>query len=212
MVKIDYKKKLKEYYAGVSTKEFTIVTVPPMNFLMIDGQGYPGTSQEYQDAMETLYPVSYTLKFMMKKKGKDYVVMPLEGLWYADDMTVFTSEFMEKKDEWKWTSMVMQPDFITGEMVEQAIEEVKRKKNPVSLPKLRFEQYEEGLATHILYFGSYSDEGPTIDRLHKFIDPIPMKDQQLTVYINSLKNKDLNEEVNTMKSIFLILEEQNLKN
>ena len=170
MVKIDFKKKLKEYYAGVSAKEFVIVTVPPMNFLMIDGQGYPGTSQEYQDAMETLYPVSYTLKFMIKKKGKDYVVMPLEGLWWADDMTVFTSEFMEKKDEWIWTSMVMQPDFITEEMVELAIDEVKRKKNPTSLPKLRFEQYDEGLAAQILYFGSYSDEGPTVEHLHEFIE------------------------------------------
>lgn len=170
MTKIDFKKKLKEYYAGVSAKEVTIVEVPPMNFLMIDGKGYPGTSQEYQDAMETLYPVSYTLKFMIKKKGKDYVVMPLEGLWWADDMTVFTSEFMEKKDEWIWTSMVMQPDFITEEMVELAIDEVKRKKNPTSLPKLRFEQYDEGLAAQILYFGSYSDEGPTVEHLHEFIE------------------------------------------
>lgn len=170
MTKIDFKKKLKEYYSGVSAKEVTIVEVPPMNFLMIDGKGYPGTSQEYQDAMETLYPVSYTLKFMIKKKGKDYVVMPLEGLWWADDMTVFTSEFMEKKDEWKWTSMVMQPDFITGEMVELAIDEVKKKKNPTALPKLRFEQYDEGLAAQILYFGSYSDEGPTVEHLHEFIE------------------------------------------
>ncbi|MFX0087121.1 MAG: GyrI-like domain-containing protein [Candidatus Hodarchaeota archaeon] len=169
MVKIDFKLKLKEYYAGVSAKEFSIVTVPPLNFLMIDGQGYPGTSQEYQDAMETLYPVSYTLKFMLKEKGKDYVVMPLEGLWWADDMDVFTTEFMERKDEWKWTSMVMQPDFITEEMVQEAIEEVKKKKNPVALPKLRFEQYNEGLSAQILYFGSYSDEGPTIERLHGFV-------------------------------------------
>ncbi len=170
MVKVDFKKKLKEYYSGVTAKEITIVEVPSMNFLMIDGKGYPGTSQEYQDAMETLYPVSYTLKFMMKKKGKDYVVMPLEGLWYADDMNVFTSEFMERKDEWKWTSMVMQPDFITEEMVESAIDEVKRKKNPTALPKLRFEQYNEGLAAQILYFGSYSDEGPTVEHLHVFIE------------------------------------------
>lgn len=170
MVKIDFKKKMKEYYSGVTAKEVTIVEVPSMKFLMIDGKGYPGTSQEYQDAMETLYPVSYTLKFMMKKKGKDYVVMPLEGLWWADDMDVFTSEFMERKDEWKWTSLVMQPDFITEEMVELAIDEVKRKKNPTSLPKLRFEQYDEGLAAHILYFGSYSDEGPTVEHLHKFIE------------------------------------------
>ncbi len=169
MVKIDFKKKLKEFYTGVSAKDFSVVDVPPMNFLMIDGQGYPGTSQEYQEAMEAIYPVSYTLKFMMKKKGIDYVVMPIEGLWWATDMTVFTTEFMERKDEWKWTSMVMQPDFITQEMVDQAIEEVEKKKNPVALPKLRFEQYTEGLSAQILYFGPYSEEGPTIQRLHNFI-------------------------------------------
>ncbi|UCE14202.1 MAG: GyrI-like domain-containing protein [Candidatus Heimdallarchaeota archaeon] len=169
MSKIDLKKELKNYYSGVSAKEFSIVDVPPLNFLMIDGQGYPGTSQEYQDAMMTLYPLSYTLKFMMKKKGKDYVVMPLEGLWWAKDMMVFTEAFMERKDEWLWTSMIMQPEFITQEMVDKAIEEVKKKKDPAALSKVRFEVYNEGLSVQILYFGSYADEGPTIERLHTFI-------------------------------------------
>lgn len=169
MPKIDFKKTLKTIYSNVSSEEFSIVDVPPLNFLMIDGQGYPGTSQEYQDAMQALYTLSYTLKFMMKKKGKDYVVMPLEGLWWADDMDVFTNEFMEQKDEWKWTSMIMQPDFITQEMVEKAIEDVKQKKDPPALAKVRFESYTEGLSAQILYFGSYSDERPTIGRMHSFI-------------------------------------------
>lgn len=170
MKKIDFKKELKQYYSAVSPKEFTIVDVPPLNFLMIDGQGYPGTSQEYQDAMQTLYPLSYTLKFKMKKKGKDYVVMPLEGLWWAENMKVFTNAFMERKDEWLWTSMIMQPDFITQEMVDTAIEEVKKKKNPQAISKIRFETYVEGLSAQILYFGLYSEEGPTIERLHNFIE------------------------------------------
>lgn len=170
MVKIDFKKEMKDFYAGVSAKEFSIVDVPSLNFLMIDGKGYPGTSQEYQDAMATIYPVSYTLKFMLKEKGKDYVVMPLEGLWWAKDMDVFTTDFMEKKDEWLWTSMVMQPAFITQEKVNKAIETVKIKKDPPALSKLRFEEYTEGLSAQILYFGSYSDEGPTIERLHNFIE------------------------------------------
>ncbi len=169
MKKLDFKKELKDFYSGVSAKEFSIVDVPPLQFLMIDGQGYPGTSQEYKDAMETLYPLSYTLKFMGKKKGKDYVVMPLEGLWWAKDMDVFTEAFKERKDEWLWTSMIMQPDIITQEMVEKAIEEVKRKKNPTALTKVRFETYSEGLSAQILYFGTYSEEGPTIERLHNFI-------------------------------------------
>ncbi|UCG04107.1 MAG: GyrI-like domain-containing protein [Candidatus Heimdallarchaeota archaeon] len=170
MKKIDFKKELKEYYSNVSPKEFSIVDVPPLNFLMIDGQGYPGTSQEYQDAMQTLYPLSYTLKFMMKKKGKDYVVMPIEGLWWAENMNVFTEAFMEKKDEWLWTSMIMQPDFITQELVDQAIKDVRKKKDPPAISKLRFENYHEGLSVQILYFGSYSDEGPTISRMHQYAE------------------------------------------
>ena len=169
MTKIDFKKELKDLYSGVSAKEFSIVDVPPLNFLMIDGHGYPDTSQEYQDAMMTLYPLSYTLKFMAKKIGKDYVVMPLEGLWWAKDMGVFTEAFMERKDEWLWTSMIMQPDFITPEMVDKAIEDMKKKKTPPALSKVRFETFTEGLSAQILYFGSYSEEGPTIKRMHNFI-------------------------------------------
>ncbi|MFX0207439.1 MAG: GyrI-like domain-containing protein [Candidatus Hodarchaeota archaeon] len=169
MKKIDFKKELKDFYSGVSAKGFSIVDVPPLKFLMVDGQGYPGTSQEYQDAMMTLYPLSYTLKFMSKKIGKDYVVMPLEGLWWAKDMEVFTEAFMERKDEWLWTSMIMQPDFITQEMVDKAIEEVKKKKAPPAPLKVRFETYTEGLSAQIMYFGPYSEEGPTIERMHNFI-------------------------------------------
>lgn len=171
MKKIDFKKELNEFYSSVSAKEFSIVDVPSLNFLMIDGKGYPGTSQEYQDAIQTLYPLSYTLKFMIKKKGKDYVVMPLEGLWWADDMSVFSTDFFEKnKDEWRWTSMIMQPDLITQNMVDVAIEEVRRKKDPPALSKVRFKAFTEGLSTQILYFGSYSEEGPTIERMHNFIE------------------------------------------
>ena len=170
MKKTDFKKELKGYYSGVSSKAPIIVDVPPLNFLMIDGQGYPGTSQEYIEALETLYPLSYTLKFIMKKKGKDYVVMPLEGLWWAENMDVFTDTYMEKKDEWLWTSMIMQPDFITQELVDQAIEEVRKKKEPPALDKVRFERYNEGLSVQILYFGSYSDEGPIIERMHQYAE------------------------------------------
>ncbi|MFX0015233.1 MAG: GyrI-like domain-containing protein [Promethearchaeota archaeon] len=169
MRKVDLKKELKDFYSGVSAKEFSIVDVPPLQFLMIDGQGYPGTSQEYQDAMMTLYPLSYTVKFMMKKYGKDYVVMPLEGLWWAKDMFVFTVAFMERKEEWLWTSMIMQPDFITREMIDEAIEEVTKKKNPPAISKVRFETYNEGLSAQIMYFGAYSEEGPTIEQMHNFI-------------------------------------------
>ena len=95
--KIDLKKEYKEFY-NPSAKEITIVEVPEMNFLMIDGAGDPNTAQEYKDAVEALFSLSYTLKFMIKKtKEIDYSVMPLEGLWWADDM----SKFAEDKKLWK---------------------------------------------------------------------------------------------------------------
>ncbi len=172
MVKTDFKKVYKEFYSS-KVKHAVVVDVPEFNFLMIDGKGYPGTSQEYQDAMGTIYPISYTLKFMMKTKGKDYVVMPLEGLWWAEDMEVFASEFMEKKEEWMWTSLVMQPDFITQELVNQAITELQQKNKPLpSLSKLRFQTFQEGKCAQILHLGPFSEEGPTIELLHNYIEEI----------------------------------------
>ena len=166
MEKIDFKKELKEIYGGKVDQQ-VVVTVPKMSFLMIDGHGDPNTSQEYIDAVQALYPVAYTLKFMCKKElGKDYAVLPLEGLWWAEDMGAFLTG---KKDDWSWRMMIMQPDFITAEMVEQAITLVKAKKKPVSLGKVRFESYDEGRAAQVMYVGAYSDEGPTILKLHEFI-------------------------------------------
>ncbi len=168
MKKIDYKKELKHLYKP-SAKQVESVTVPAMNFLMIDGKGDPNTSQEFMDAIDALYPVAYALKFMVKKGGMeiDYGVLPLEGLWWADDMDNFS---VDRKEDWKWTLMIMQPEFIAPAMVEEAIEQVKSKKNPVSLPQLRFESYEEGEAAQIMHIGPFSEEGPTIEKVHAFIE------------------------------------------
>jgi len=166
MKKLDLKKELKHLYSP-SPKEPVLVDVPDMNFLMIDGQGDPNTSQEYQDALGALYAVSYTVKFMSKKEGTDYTVMALEGLWWMEGAERFS---LDSKGEWKWTSMMMQPDVVTKEMVERAIEEVGRKKNPPALPKLRFESFHEGLSAQIMHIGPYSEEGPTIKKLHGFIE------------------------------------------
>ena len=165
--KIDYKKQLKHLYSP-SAKKVEIVEVPQMNFLMVDGEGDPNTSQSFSDAIEALYPVSYTLKFMVKN-GEiviDYGVLPLEALWWADDMSAFTTE---DKDAWKWTLMIMQPEFITLKMVKEATQEVERKKNPVSLPLVRFETFEEGKTAQIMHIGPFSEEGPTIEKVHLFI-------------------------------------------
>jgi hypothetical protein len=168
MEKIDLKKQLKHLY-NPSARTVEIVTVPQMNFLMVDGTGNPNTAKTYSDAIEALYPVAYTLKFMVKngKAGIDYGVMPLETLWWADDMSAFTSG---NKDAWKWTVMIMQPEFITKEMVEQAIEEVGTKKKPASLLLIRFEAFEEGKAAQILHIGPFSEEGPTINKVHSLIE------------------------------------------
>ena len=168
MEKIDYKKQLKHLYKPSAAK-VEIVEVPKMNFLMVDGEGDPNKAKSFSDAIEALYPVSYTLKFMVKKgeMGIDYGVMPLEGLWWADDMSAFTSG---NKDAWKWTVMIMQPKFITPKMVEAAIAEVKKRKNPVALPLVRFETFHEGKAAQIMHIGPFSEEGPTIEKVHAFIE------------------------------------------
>lgn len=168
MEKIDYKKKLKHLYRP-SAKKVEIVDVPRMNFLMVDGEGDPNTSKAFSDAIEALFPLAYTLKFMVKKGDLaiDYGVLPLEALWWADDMNAFAAE---RKDDWQWTVMIMQPEFITQEMVFGAAAEVERKKKPVSLPLVRFESFREGEAAQTLHVGPFSEEGSTIDRVHSYID------------------------------------------
>lgn len=167
MEKIDYKKEFKHLYQP-SAKEVEVVEVPQMNFLMIDGEGDPNTSQAFQDALEALYSLAYALKFMIKKgaKGIDYGVMPLEGLWWVDDMAQFS---IDKKDEWKWTLMIMQPELVTRELFEGTVEEVRKKKNPVSLSNIRFESFCEGKAAQIVHKGPFSEEGSTIEKVHTFI-------------------------------------------
>ena len=166
MEKIDYKKELKHLYRP-TTKKVEIVEVPKMNFLMIDGDGGPN-HPTFQNAIEVLFPLSYTLKFMIKKSdiGIDYGVLPLEGLWWADDMSSFIKD---KKDDWKWTLMIMQPELVKKEMVVKAIEEVRKKKNPVALPLVRFESFSEGKVAQIMHIGPFSEEGPTVEKLHALI-------------------------------------------
>lgn len=164
---MNYKRELKSLYGGRVDRPVT-VDVPPMNFLKIDGHGDPNTSQEYVDAVEALYPMAYTIKFMCKKdQVEDFGVMPLEGLWWTEDMRDFS---VDDKSDWLWTAMIMQPEVVTGEMFERAVEQVAGKKNPKLLSRVRFESYDEGRAAQVMYVGPYSNEGPAIERLHAFID------------------------------------------
>jgi hypothetical protein len=181
MTKIDFKKEFKQLYQ-TSAKDFQVVEVPPLQFLMLDGRGDPNTAQEYQDGIEALYAVAYKLKFMSKKTlGKDYVVPPLEGLWGSPEMVFSLEGITDEKawleqfkksdrNSWQWTMMIMQPDWITQEMFLEACEQVRKGKNPPALDKLRLGKYQEGLSAQILHIGPYADEGPILAKLHtKFL-------------------------------------------
>jgi len=166
-VKIDFKKTMKEIYQP-NPKEVVLIDIPEMQFLKIDGMGSPGDSKEYQDALAVLYPIAFKTKFLSKAIGKDYVVPPLEGLWWADNM----EDFIEgNRDKWKWTMMIMQPDWITQDMINEAISITKKKKPELTelLPKLRLEKYNEGKTAQIMHVGPYSEEGPTVQKVHDFI-------------------------------------------
>ena len=168
MEAIDLKKELKPLYQP-SPKSVVVVDVPPMNFLMVDGEGDPNSSQAFSDAIGALFAVSYTVKFMIKRGplAIDYGVMPLEGLWWADDMTKFSPD---DKSNWKWTVMIKQPSFVTPVIIEDAIVEVKKKKNPLAISKVRFESLSEGRCAQTMHIGPFSEEGPTIEKVHQFID------------------------------------------
>jgi len=167
MTKIDFKKTLKEYY--VPPKEFVIVDLPEMKFIMVDGHGDPNTAQEYQEAVEALYAVAYKMKFISKKTlEKDYVVPPLEGLWWAEDMGTFHTR---EKSQWDWTMMIMTPEWITAEIFNEAVQQVRKAKDLASLNLVRMEPYHEGLSVQVMHIGSYDDEGPVLARMHSDFIP-----------------------------------------
>jgi hypothetical protein len=163
MDKVNFKKELAHLYNPKNT-EWQLVRVPTMNFLMVDGKGDPNTAQDYNDAVEALYGAAYSIKLLSRRTlGRDYVVPPLEGLWWADDSAAFTDR---DKDKYQWTMMIMQPDWITRARFSRAIESKKTKGNLPALSKVRFEPYAEGRALQLLHIGSYDDEAPKLKQLH----------------------------------------------
>lgn len=167
MSKIDHKK-LDCYRAA--SGEFRAVDVPPMQYLMIDGHGDPNTSASFREAVEALFPLAYKLKFASKQElGRDYVVMPLESLWWAADMDSFTSA--RDKSRWDFTLMIMQPEWITPEMVEAAVDKVAAKNPPKRLNDVRLETLEEGTCVQTLHLGSFDDEAETLAKLHHEVIP-----------------------------------------
>lgn len=167
MPTLDLKRQFNELY-NPSAKVFTVIDVPPLSFIMIDGSGDPNTSKSYADAIGALYAVAYSAKFALKKAiAIDYPVMPLEGLWWTDDMAQFSTD---TKDTWHWTMMIMQPEIVTQEVFTTAQQAAMgKKRNPV-IGQLRLAPFHEGLAAQILHLGPYAAEAPTIARLHAFIE------------------------------------------
>lgn len=170
MRKVDLKKDLKYFYSA-SPRGGSLVDVLPMNFLMVDGAGDPNVSPEYQQAVETLFTLSYALKFRVKKSTGiiDYTVMPLEGLWWTDDPGQFS---LSHKAIWKWTAMIMQPEYVGAQMVAEVLGEIRKKKGSPALESVRFETFHEDLSAQIMHIGPYAAEEPTIARLHTFIEEI----------------------------------------
>ncbi len=165
--KIDVKKTERDLYDPPKGK-FSTVDVPPMKFYMINGKGDPNTSQEFKDAIETLYAVSYGLKMPFKKKhpGKDYIVPPLEGLWYMDDMRKWT---MENKADWQFTLMIRVPGVVPDADATTAIGSVRVKKSPPSIDKVRFESFHEGKSVQTMHVGPFDAEPPVIAKMHSWI-------------------------------------------
>ncbi|MFM6993217.1 MAG: GyrI-like domain-containing protein [Rhodoferax sp.] len=189
MGKRDLKSELKHLYQP-SAKEVVQVLVPAMQYLMVDGEGDPNTSQAYTDAIEALYAVAYAVKFAIKKgpTAIDYGVMPLEGLWWCDDMSTFSTI---DKSNWKWTMMIAQPDFAAPELIQRTMEEVAKKKNPAALSKLRLSLFSEGKCAQIMHVGPFTEEGPTVEKVHQFIDARSQRvGKHHEIYLSDIRKAD----------------------
>ena len=179
MKTLDLRKQYK-YLFQPSEKKIEIVQVPNLQFAMVDGAiekgSEPGRSPMFAEATQALYGLSYTLKFILKKRktnAMDYPVMALEGLWWVEDgffdITI--------KDNWSYTLMILQPDVITKEIFEEAREQVRRKKGASDmLNKVRLAHFEEGLCVQTMHIGPYATEPTTIERMREFMAENGLKD------------------------------------
>jgi hypothetical protein len=189
MKKVDLRKEIGHLY-NPSAKEVVEVEVPEMRFLAVDGQGDPVTSTAYKEATEVLYALSYALKFAVKKdEGIDYRVMPLEGLWWMDEEAPSLDDVVENRDAWKWTSMIMQPEWVTRGYVESALISVGKRKDFPALRRVRFEAFHEGRAAQIRHVGPFSEEGPTVGMVDRFIAKrsAGMRSKHHEIYLNDFR-------------------------
>ncbi|MEO8093704.1 MAG: GyrI-like domain-containing protein [Pseudolysinimonas sp.] len=164
MEKTDFRRDRADLYGP--GRDFSVVDVPAFDFLMVDGHGNPNSSPDYVAALEALYALSYRAKFASKiELGRDYTVLPLEGLWYAESIEAF---YTGAKDDWSWTMMIRQPVPLPPELWQSVRSEAAKKKLP-ALPGVRLESFAEGPSVQVMYVGAYADEGPTIHEMHEWI-------------------------------------------
>ena len=163
---LDLKRELREVYSATRTP--TLIEVPELPFLMIDGHGDPNTAPAYAEAVEALYTVAYTVRFALKggPAAIDAPVMPLEGLWWTPDMATFS---VDDKSAWDWTMMILLPSQATVDLVDEARAAAARKKGLEPIGRVRLERHADGLSAQVLHVGPYSAEGPTVAALHAFI-------------------------------------------
>lgn len=166
--KVDFKKTIDAYRARKG--RFYVIDVRELNYLMIDGHGDPNTSPEFTTAVEALYPLAYTLKFTSKRElDRDYTVMPLEGLWWADDHAAFTAA--RDKSQWDWTLMIMQPEWIDHELVADAVATAAAKNQEGRVHEVRFGSYAEGRCVQTLHVGAFDEEAPLLAEMHDVFIP-----------------------------------------
>jgi hypothetical protein len=186
-MKTDFKKVLDCYRARPG--EFRIVDVPDLQYLMIDGHGDPNTAPAYPEVLAALYPVAYKLKFASKRElGRDYVVPPLEALWWATDMAAFTAR--RDKSQWDWTVMIMAPDWITGAMVEAARATVAATAPSSTLDALRLDTLHEGRCVQTLHVGPYDAEAEVLAELHHGFIPtagLRMTGKHHEIYLSDVR-------------------------
>jgi len=185
-MKTDLKKQIASYRARRGV--FDIVEVPPLRYLMIDGHGDPN-SQPYADAVSTLFPIAYRLKFMSKNElDRDYVVMPLEAQWWSENMAAFTSD--RDKSRWDWTAMMLVPDWITEDQLQQARATAA---GAPALDRLRLETLAEGRCVQTLHLGPFDEEGPILEQLHSEFIPaqgLRMTGRHHEIYLSDIRRTD----------------------
>ncbi len=170
--KFDYKKEYKDLY--LPPKKPMVIEVPEMTFIAVDGQGDPNTCPAYRNALEMLYGLSWTIK-MSKMGGEkppgyfEYVVPPLEGLWWVDD-TLFNGFNIKEKGRFCWTSMIRQPEFVNMETLEWACKRLSAKKMGLDLAAARLWTFQEGLCVQMMHIGSYDEEADSIQLLERFTE------------------------------------------